>query len=1668
MRRTVATLLGVGLLAGSTALQFETVRAQVAPQKAEQPKAPGTPGAAPAPPDPADLPGATLPTDTKLKRKLEAVKDYLDRGDWAQVAKTAQELLDLPQDVFVPVTVKDDKGKETTTLVGIRVATNRLLGTLPRNRPGEGLDVYNTLHGANARKILQEALASGDKVLFADVAHRYLYTEAGGEAAERLGTLLLDRGDFTAAAQAFERLIQRDTVEKLEPLTLFKAALAFHRSGDKEARERAWKQLAARAPDGLRLGEQSVALADLERMLDRYRSSTSFAYDYPQFGGNESRNAQLVGGAPFMVRRWVQPLAGIDQVKAWIYDGPTSAVKRLEDRGNPVLPALFPIAATTTLPRDGRQVTALVFRDYRGLSAVDLKTGKLMWRSDSNWSFERMYDDSTKSAALHGWISFWKDGPTSKPAVLIENSVLGSLSTDGVRVYAVEDLALPPQIMPQNYNGGVFFPGGGMPGGPTFYNQQVTEATQHNVLQAIELSTGKLKWQLGGKRPASEPDRKDPKDFLDSYFLGPPLCLGGRLYVLNEKQQDLRLVCLDPNRLTSDSEQEKRDAVVWVQTLCTAKEKMLQDYVRRTSAAHIAFGEGILVCPTSAGVLLGVDVLSHSLVWAHPYRDPATATTPQSEQEMMMQMRRGGMMRPGLPGSAPQQSDWRTAAPIIADGRVIFTAPDGNEIRCLNLRNGSKIWGHKRADEDLYLGGVWGGRVVLIGKKAVRGLALEDGKELWRVETGMPSGRGVASDNLYYVPLKEYTFPDKEKGPAVVAVDLEKGRIASATRSRPVPDSSTSSGSSGTRGPSVPGNLIFYDGDVISQNVSEIVAYPQLTTKLRNMDELLAKNPKDPDGLFERGELRLDQGNRLGAVEDLRDALANGARPEIAARAKTKMYEAMTELLQHDFKNGKKFLKDYEVLCKVEIDAKADPKTQEEQKAEGTRRRATYLALVAKGMESEGSLVEAFNGYLEYAALGAQGQELQTVVDEPAIRAPADVWARGRIASMLTAAPPERRAPLEKAITARWEEARASGDIAKLRNFVTLFGSSLPVGREARLHLAERLAEQDGKANLLEAERQLLILEQEATDRVDAARAVDALARLLTRQAQALDKPELYEDAAHYYRALRDRYGDVVVRDGKTGAQLHQELAGDRRFLLYMEEPPAPRNRKVSARDETGNFPQSPQQMGFTFEAVGPTLPLFRHHRIAVGHGSGSNVIEMDDRRPTADKANRWSEPLKAGNMSQFAQYMAAANNAGQGIRFGYHNVGHLLVLNLGSGLAAVDPINRKVLWEKTLFGAQGPGATGYTLTLDGDGFLRMNYQDGYFKTLGQMGPVAPSYVCIQTAEGLTALEPLTGRPLWTRGDVPSRCRIFGDDAHVYLVELDNSGAPTATRAFRSHDGAAVAVPNFAAAYRNRQRVLGRSLLTSENNPTAGLTLKLYDVHTGKDLWSKTYAPGSVLLRSEEPDLAGAVEPEGRVSVVSLSAQKEVVVGRIEPADMQNAREAHLLSDGDLVYVAFNVPNPQAQQWGATVQTNLMPNTGMRDLAVNGKVYAFDRRTSKIRWWVEVLNQRLVLEGWKDMPVLLFTGRYQKVQNIGGGRVWVNGGQQLVAVTSYIKANGKLAFSREDIGGQQTQQFYAITNDRRAGKIEMLGYNYKVTFTIEDNAPAATDVKAPSGGAGGQ
>ncbi len=1584
---------------------------------------PGGPPAPPAPLDPDDRPrdgfeysGVSLPKDEKgFKDKIKAAVDYIDEKNWAIAIPHLQKLVDIKEDVFVQLPHKTADGKEGLRYVSVKTEADRLIGALPK----EGLEFYKLTYGAEALALLKEAKAKGDPALLGEVIKRFPHTDAGLEAIILSACHDLDRGLNTRAGLRCAKLLALEGANKLPGEVLFKMVCAFHAVGD-EANEKIAREVLKSQGREVVLGKETRGVNELLDYVARMPRSSlvADARDSRLFRSTPSRTNQLVGGPAFLEARWKQPMIYLDRAGETGRHLQHAREALTQYLRQPVLPAYFPVTATVTKGEERRSL--LVYKNYLGVQAVNMKTGKLEWYTPSHWSLESMLDNREKAQILTQWLQYYTQN-NLRPSIVFENSTVGTLSSDNQFVYVVEDFAVPPP--PQ-----MAFAPGMIPGGiaPVAGPPDLQEAYRHNRLQAYELSTsGKLAWEVGSTGEKDNP-------LSDCFFLGPPLPLGGKLYLLTEKQQELRLVCLEAHKEKLGNNDVYKTKVVFTQALATTNDKLEMDVARRLNAAHLSYGEGILVVPTNAGAVFGIDLLENRLVWAYPYREKEDAPPDQVNMGL-----RGRGLPPGFvfgPDGRPinpnlQQNQWKVAAPVIQDGKVVFTAHDARSVHCINLRDGSPVWKKPRGDEDLYFGGVYNGKVVVVGKNRTRGLSLASGETLWELETGTPSGQGIASGNTYYLPLSK-AAQTQEKGPAICAIDVDRGIITGHARSRNQEEQ--------------PGNLIFFDGDVVSQSAVAVVAYPQLKVKIAQMDEQLAKNPRDPEGLLNRGELRLDQGDLPGAIDDFRGSLRNQPAEDTRGRARAKLYDALTDYVQRDFTAAEEYLEEYEAMCKVEVGPEASSEERDNARKEERKRRANFLYLVAKGRESQGKLVEAFEKYQQYGET-AGTEELRPLLDEPTVRANPDVWARGRIASMVARASPEQRKPLEALIQTRWNKLQESAaDLNELRRFVRLFGPLSAIGREARFHLADRLVEEGGPAALLEAEKELNALRTPREAPETAARAVETLARLYTQRG-------LLEDAAYCYRLLGRDYAKVKVRDGKTGSDFYDDAATDKRLMPHLDEPRLGGGGRLKVVTEPG---QPLTNQVYHFERIGEPLPYFRRHTLSLHFGT--HQLQLSDSRGS-ESTPVWTQAL---TRTMFQNIVSQPNAA----RFPYRTQGHLVVLPVGHLVFGIDPVNRKLLWEHSLSGSTtlNPGPAGpmwQSITVDPkDGSVMLLYPDGWSQRLGQAGPLEGAVVCVQTKDGLEALDPLTGKPLWKRSDVHSRAALFADDEYVFVVDFDNQGASNRSRVLRITDGVTVRdVRPFADLYQKRLGTAGRRMLAADTGPGGAVTLHLYDIVAGKDVWTKNFPARTQVLRSEDPHLAGVVDPDGKVLVFDLLTQKEVLntdkgydLGNpktgMEPGHLANMQGITLLSDGQQIYLACNgQADPNTAPIGG-VQPNLMPGLGMRSVPVNGWLYSYDRRTGTFKWRNQVPNQMIVLDHFQEMPMVLFTSRYQKWQNGVGGRRNV---MMVASVVSLDKRSGKALYHND--GLQTHQQFHGLEVDARAGRIKLTSLTLTVVHELNAN-----------------
>lgn len=1613
--------------------------------------------------NPAQLSAIKLEENPDYRKAINVARDCINDRIWGEAITALQLLLDLKEDHYVQVRERDASGKETVRWASVKYEANNLLNSMP----DEGLDAYEQRFGAKAKMILDEAKKKGDRDGLAEVSQKYLHTRAGIEANDLLATYFLDRGHFFMAALRFEKLLNmKPERAKTTDLTLFKAALSYRRAGDTKNADDTWKRLEPklRAAGGLPIGGNMVPVAALEQALKEIPQPLGVnPHDWPYVRGNQTNTAQANGSPPLLDNpQWRRDLildkmdetGEVEEKGREAKNRLDTALAAINGMNNvPIIPGTFPIAANRLLIyRSHSFVCAVYLKDEFDAAGKQVaKAGQIAWKStDLEGALANVLAWDRIRPTLDGWLNQYQQIPPFI-SLLWENSLIGSLSTDHQYAYAIDDLAVP---CPPNVFQPFIWQGGQVP-------NEVKPLIMGNTLNAFNLNTGQHKWRLGTKEDS----------FADSHFLGPPISVGGKLYVLNEKNpgvgqpmadSELRLVCIDPYKMAG---QHRPYVVEPVQFLGRVQQnhRVTHDISRRTNACYLAYGEGILVCPTNAGEVLGVDLLSRSLAWAYPYREQAPPPLPFQQN-------------PGQPFPIPQPqnpklfgtttgSNWKSAPPAIAEGKVIFTAPDASSVHCINLRDGTPVWKRRQADGDLYMAGVFNSKVVIVGRNHVRALSLKTGDMVWYVATGdMPSGQGVASKNIYYLPLK--------KG-EILALDLERGAIKAHNRAK-------------TPGKAA-GNLVFHEGAVVSQTALELTAYPQLIARLAQADLALKADPNNPEKLVERGELLLADGQVQASVDDLQKALSFKPAEPLLGRAKDGMYEALTDLLQADFNGASvKYLDEYRDLSKL------GPNPQEQQ-----LRQARFFRIVGQGREAQGNLVEAFQMYRSFGELPIHRDQGVASLDDPSHKVPTNVWLRGRISAMIGKAPKEQRDPLEKKIAEEWKTVAAKNDVNAIRSFVDMFDVPFGVGRDARIRLAENIMERGDKGSYLEAELSLQQLRG-----TDYRQAVQSGGRALAALAALEEKKGTNDSlklAAAYYRDLRRDFAKAAVRDDLTGTELFNEMAADKRFLPYLEEPSSNwGDAKIAAKEiPVGNFNAGLQ--GFIFQPEGDLTPMMRHHRLVLDPSNQGNpqlrLVDMTNNsvRWTQNLGNiQGAQPANQVNF-QFFQYLYQQGQANQAFhpnaKFRFYQVkGHLMVFQVGTHVYCLDADNAKILWHQPLVEANlggQPQMMVQQVMPDQEGYLELivwNQFNGQRTRLpiGHVGAVQANYVALVTHKGLSVHDPIRGTMLWKKMDVQPSTRVFGDEQYLFMVDSADGESTGAGRVLRAGDGASVDCPDFGSHYQNRIRIMGRRILSAFSSQ-AGVEVKLYDIPTGKTVWTKKFDPRAVVLRTEDPGLTGVIETNGRTVVLDAETGAElmdgnVVKGQIKQDDLKALTNPLLLADADRFYVALNQSVDGNKVSGGVLSNNF--SNGLRCQVVNGWFAAFQRKDGsmktgdRVKEWKKgdfawhsykpLINQMVILEQFESLPVLIFSSRYNELINGGAG------GNRWVSVTQSLnKRSGKVIWDPGNRPSNSAAQFYAFNFDPRGGAVNMIGFGGTLQHYIDDGRKAPDVPGAPMPGAGG-
>ena len=357
---TATTWLVAALVATATAVQM---RPCCAAEEAAQPDHPADEAA-----DTAEEPRdeVYIGGDDQVLTDLERATKLEQEQNWQDAAAIYQSIIDkqLDRQASAAVLVHHDPLTGDLYVSAAEESRRRLA-----RFPAEQVRALAARQEAAAREAFDSAAARRDLPALVDVARRHPLTASALRATDMIGDIWFERGDFAAAADAWQKLLASlGQTEQAEVAALpvpaqvaAKSAFATALLGNgKAARE----LLAPHAPDTqVSLGGKQLSVRDALQRLDALQPPrpTGLADDWPSIAGNTANNA--------FAREIVEPGKLV-----WSADLPTAAVSAdiLDDyRGsNTPLPRIhYPIVS------GGRVFVNTGIE----ISCLNLASGKRMW-----------------------------------------------------------------------------------------------------------------------------------------------------------------------------------------------------------------------------------------------------------------------------------------------------------------------------------------------------------------------------------------------------------------------------------------------------------------------------------------------------------------------------------------------------------------------------------------------------------------------------------------------------------------------------------------------------------------------------------------------------------------------------------------------------------------------------------------------------------------------------------------------------------------------------------------------------------------------------------------------------------------------------------------------------------------------------------------------------------------------------------------------------------------------------------------------------------------------------------------------------------------------------------------------------------------------------------------
>jgi outer membrane protein assembly factor BamB len=620
----------------------------------------------------------------------------------------------------------------------------RLLGVLP----ADSLTSYRRQAEPLARLELLKAVRDSNFEMLRKLPALFPETDAARDSLRYLAAWHLDRREFAAAKAVARRLVRLPNIAgtyREAGLQIMMQSVAItegatHQAGATTGEEQVGP---------LRLPEsQGAATSEIEVATTRLQESAVRANLFPSLSHPDWQvDSGLADEAAALTRH---------------------ALHEHFEQSIPILPRAQPLVV------DG----VVVRRSLDQVSAYDLVSGQQLWASESMSGAGQSASRLTMNLSLQELMA-------QKLAQGLQvDSLQSRLSTDGDHVFTVES--------------GSAVLAGPFSGPSRLIQRGSYQSQTQNRIVARHLRTGEFAWSLpadvvlawlkesqsagNDERSTQPPAGEDSaleethnsreskgSSLADIYFCGLPTPIDQHIVGLVQVDDLLRLYA-------ADAETGK---IEWSINIAEVPRLSPADSDWRSLDCRITLIDGVLVCPTGAGLIVGVDLGTRSVAWSRrtsradmPLEVTRLPFAPARPHRPWWQGWRDnkilGVTSPGAESSAGDTSP-------MPNSILIAAGPDTDGLVALEPQTGARVW-TLSVETPVDFVSVED-RIVVLSRHAVTAVDAASGEVLWTVPCREPVGTGYsvrfAAENGPASPKTYYVFP--ARGGSLIAVNCDDG-----------------------------------------------------------------------------------------------------------------------------------------------------------------------------------------------------------------------------------------------------------------------------------------------------------------------------------------------------------------------------------------------------------------------------------------------------------------------------------------------------------------------------------------------------------------------------------------------------------------------------------------------------------------------------------------------------------------------------------------------------------------------------------------------------------------------------------------------------------------------------------------------------------------------------